>query len=482
VIERRLPFWVDPEVAFTLFDDERFAFWLDDGSGSDSARSYQGFASPWSWCAEMPPGTSGVTVRRVGKTLEPGAREPLDGFQGSVFDLLRATTPGLSPGEPAWTHTIGGLGWVGWFGYELGARLTGTPHRRARYPDAAMMLVDRLLVFDHADHSIRVRMPDADDPSRHPAAAAADRLWLDEVVAALGGLVGRAPVEPVARTGPARPAWLRHGRAEYLRLLEQCRGSIVRGDAYQICLTDEIIVPEAIDSARAYHRLRRASPTAHGGLIRYGEVTLLSSSPELFLRVSPGGLLETGPIKGTRPRGGTPGEDEALATELRNDPKEIAENIMIVDLMRNDLGRIAAVGSVEVPDLLRVESYRTVHQLVSTVRASLQPGGCWVDALESCLPAGSMTGAPKHSAMTAIDRLEAGPRGLYAGAFGQMGLNGGVELAVTIRSLVVGSDLTTIGVGGGVTEGSRPDREFDEILIKAAALLEAAEAELRATA
>ncbi|MEV1131859.1 chorismate-binding protein [Agromyces sp. NPDC049794] len=465
-----LPFWVDPEVVFTtLFRHETTAFWLDSGFGATAGVSYLGAPSPASMVAM--PDASGRGVRLESPTGGLCSRHP-----GSVFDILRETTAtghaadagGPSPGPGRGSGL--GLGWVGWLGYELGAQLVGTPHHRSPLPDFALMFADRVIAFDHAARTITLRVPEG-SPS-------ADR-WVDEASAAIEALRGRnvAPPPP-APAAPRALATLRHPRDAYLRMLHECGEAITRGDAFQICLTNEITIESSLDPVDTYLRLRRANPSHHAGFLRFGEVALLSSSPEQFLDIRPDGRVETMPIKGTRRRGASVTEDAALVNELASDPKERAENIMIVDLMRNDLSRVAELGSVVVHGLLRVESYRNVHQLVSTISARIAEGRSWVDVLEACLPAGSMTGTPKHSAMTIIDRLERGPRGPYAGAFGYLGTDGRVDLAMTIRSLVVQPDVATIGTGGGITASSVDILEFDETLLKAEPLLAAASATL----
>jgi anthranilate/para-aminobenzoate synthase component I len=466
-----LPFWVDPEVAFTeLLRDEPTAFWLDSGFGATSGVTYLGAPSPSSMIAM--PDASGRGVRLSSPSGGLRSRHP-----GSVFDLLRETTATTSPvdriasdSDPDQDPGLG-LGWVGWLGYELGAQLVGTPHHRSALPDFALMFADRVIAFDHAARTITLRVPEGSPPDG----------WVGETTAALEALRGREPAPllpaPARAVAPA-PATLRHPRNEYLRMLRECAAAITRGDAFQICLTNEITIEANLDPVDTYLRLRRANPSHHAGYLRFGEVALLSSSPEQFLDIRPDGRVETMPIKGTRRRGASVAEDADLVRELAADPKERAENIMIVDLMRNDLSRVAELGSVAVHGLLRVESYRNVHQLVSTISARIAEGRSWVDVLAACLPAGSMTGTPKHSAMTIIDRLERGPRGPYAGAFGYLGTDGRVDLAMTIRSLVVRPDVATIGTGGGITASSIDELEFAETLLKAEPLLAAASAAL----
>jgi anthranilate synthase component 1 len=185
------------------------------------------------------------------------------------------------------------------------------------------------------------------------------------------------------------------------------------------------------------------------------------------------GVIRTRPIKGTRRRGRTPAEDDLLRTELRADPKERAENLMIVDLMRNDLERIATPGTVAVTGLFEVETLRHVHQLVSTLEARIAPGTTVSSVLDATFPAGSMTGAPKHAAMTLLQAMEGGRRGVYSGCFGRIGSDGSLELAMTIRSIVIGPTGATVGAGGGITAGSVPGQELAEVALKARALLAA---------
>jgi para-aminobenzoate synthetase component 1 len=254
-------------------------------------------------------------------------------------------------------------------------------------------------------------------------------------------------------------------------MIVECQAAIDAGDAYQLCLTTEARVAVTPDPFETYLALRVANPSHHGAFFSAGDVSLLSSSPELFLSVAPDGTIESQPIKGTRRRGMTRERDEALVAELLASDKERAENLMIVDLMRNDIARVSEVGSVSVPRLLAVETYAHVHQLVSTVRGQLAAGLTGVNAVRACFPAGSMTGAPKFSAVTILDRLEHRARGVYAGAFGYFGLDGRVELSMVIRSILLDADGATVGSGGGITVLSVPAEELAEMKLKSSALL-----------
>ncbi len=236
-------------------------------------------------------------------------------------------------------------------------------------------------------------------------------------------------------------------------------------------------MPGRHDAVAVFRRLRQASASHHAGLIRIGGTTLVSSSPERFLEVRDG-RVHTHPIKGTRPRSTDPDRDRALAEHLRADPKEQAENVMIVDLMRNDLSRVCDPSTVGVDRLLEVETYPTVHQLVSEVSGRLVPGTTIGGLLDAAFPAGSMTGAPKQSAMHILAGLEGEERGIYSGAFGWIGDDGAADLAMVIRSVVVEQDAAWVGAGGGITWRSVAASEVAEVGIKARAPLAALGAEV----
>lgn len=441
---RRLSSWIDPETAYLrYFADSPRSFWLDSGTHAVSGYSYVG------------DGTDLLTADLSLGTVTWSRADGDDSASSGFFDALRTefTEPGERPPVGEFTR-----GLVGWIGYEIGARSSGTPAHPSRYPDAAMLRPDRMLVFDHASRVVTALERAAESTRAEPFE------WLN----APDNRAHDVPLD----TGVHAALW-RHSPEEYAALIEEAQAEIRLGNAYQLCLTNEIRVDGAFDPVEVYRRLRQTSPTHHGGLIRADGISLVSSSPEQFLRVTPEGTVTTRPIKGTRPRGATPEHDAVLEAELLGSDKERAENLMIVDLMRNDLGRVAVTGSVSVTQLLAVESYAQVHQLVSTVTASLADGVSGVDAVESAFPAGSMTGAPKLSAMTILDRLESGPRGVYSGAFGYFGADGAIDLAMVIRSILIDPSGASIGTGGGITALSVPRDEIEETRVKAAALLAA---------
>lgn len=410
--------WVDPEWAWCGWaGGYGHAFWLDAGPGAASGISWVGIGVP----------VAAEAVRAV----------PLSGaaHHGSLLG-----------------------GWVGWLGYDGAAVRAGVP---GSYPasdrDDAWLRVSAVARFNHGLRTVTVfAQTDA-----------------EALAAEIAELRAPAAAAPAAR----RRARARVSPGAYAGLVEQCRTSIAAGDAYQLCLTTRFSVPGATDAHDTYRRLR-ASVSAHrGGLIRIGERTLLSASPESFLSVN-GGVVRTRPIKGTRPRHPDRATDAALTEELRTDVKERAENVMIVDLMRNDLSRVCRVGSVTVEDLFAVESYPAVHQLVSTVAGELVAGITLGELLDATFPAGSMTGAPKLSAMRILAEHEGAPRGVFAGCFGWVTPDGDAELSMVIRSIVVDPDAAYVGAGGGVTWLSDPAREVAEVAVKARGPLAALGADL----
>jgi para-aminobenzoate synthetase component 1 len=478
---KQLSNWIDPESAFlSVFATSPRAFWLDSGVHASTGFSYLGDGSEL-LTASVIEGTVTKSTTIRDSTATTQTTQTTQTTNATIFDALRTelaaetrnahepsrtqahNTARSAPNttEPFDSVPTGEFapGWVGWIGYEAGAHANGTPVHPSRYPDAAFLRPARMLVFDHSVGTVTAI-------ERHDPFATTNPFdWLS-------GLSNAIPDTPRPADGNRTARW-RHPAPAYAALIAEAQAEIRRGNAYQLCLTNEITLDGDFDPLELYRRLRHASPSHHGGLIRVDGTALVSSSPEQFLRVTPDGTITTRPIKGTRPRGRTPEHDAQLEAELVGSDKERAENLMIVDLMRNDLGRVAVTGSVAVTQLLAVESYAQVHQLVSTVTAQLADGVDAVDAVESAFPAGSMTGAPKISAMTILDRLEAGPRGVYSGAFGYFSSDGAVDLAMVIRSILIDAGGASVGTGGGITALSIIDEEIEETRVKAAALLAA---------
>jgi len=378
------------------------------------------------------------SVMGAALSLVEDAREALKdlaGFVDNEIDLPFDFRPGL----------------VGAFSYE---------------GEEKFMLVDRAIVLDHQKLTawfIGVFESEAEFNS-----------WRDAALLRLALIGGEGAIYRHANRVETIDSSLvhsLHSDSEYLGLIEEAKEAIARGDAYQLCLTNQLTIETEVDPFAVYLRLREANPAPYLSYLKLGSTSVVSSSPEQFLRVSYSGVVSSKPIKGTRPRSADAELDKQLAEELRSNEKERAENLMIVDLMRNDLGQVSEPSDVVVAKLFEVESYATVHQLVSTITAVLKLGLDVFDAVNAAFPAGSMTGAPKQSAMSILSELEGAPRGIYSGCFGYVSLTGAADLAMTIRTIVFESGKASIGIGGGITIDSDPEAELMETKLKARALL-----------
>lgn len=402
----------------------------------------------------------------------------------SLFDLLKAR---LAKRQVACDEALPfhfNLGYVGYLGYELKSETIGARAHPSLSPDATFMLATRMIAFDHdAQKTYLLHMVDANESLNSQAQA-----WFDAVSRRIARPVVKAHAE---RPVPALPrihltldeveAWIvkhahmRHSRAQYIAKINEALAEIVDGESYEVCLTN--IIEFMLDDAPAdlYRMMRSLTPAPYAGYFAVDDFHLVSSSPERFVRVDSARCAEAKPIKGTRPRGATPEEDAAQIADLRNSEKDRAENLMIVDLLRNDLGQVSTIQSVHVPKLFDIETYSHVHQLVSTIRSTLKPGVSTVDAVRAVFPGGSMTGAPKRRTMEIIDRLEEGPRGAYSGALGWFGLGGACDFNIVIRSVAVHGRRAQFGVGGAITALSDPAEEFEETMVKARGMVEAVE-------
>ncbi|WP_285320243.1 aminodeoxychorismate synthase component I [Pseudarthrobacter sp. lyk4-40-TYG-27] len=417
--------------------------------------------------------SAGSSVAKV-----PG---PFFRWLNTVWGRRAVRTPEGYPGEFT-------LGWLGCLGYEL-KRETGGSDLSAPTPDAALIFAGRAVVLDHAEGTawlLALAAPDADEWLDRARAAVQAAASAATTPAGPAGAVGTGAVgagDAGGSTGVGRPGppvfRSRDTGARYRAKIAAAQHEIAQGNTYEVCLTTTLearIPAETLDPWATYLALRRRSPAPFASYLRLGGLSVASTSPERFLKIAADGGMRAEPIKGTRRRAADPQEDSQLRADLATSVKDRAENIMIVDLLRNDLSHFAVPGSVTVSRLCAIESYATVHQMVSTIDARLLPGAARAEAVAACFPAGSMTGAPKISTMAILDRLEAGPRGFYSGAIGYFSLNSATDLAVAIRTLVIdasgdGAADLTLGVGGAITSDSDPDDEYDEIRTKAFGVL-----------
>jgi para-aminobenzoate synthetase len=445
---RHLDWMPDPERAFVrIYGQSRNAFWFDSSAEGERGRfSFMGDSEgPLASVITYDIEAGEVRVERGGRV---GVRSE------SIFDYLDRELARLRPVSADLPFDFD-CGFAGYLGYELKAECDGAAAHRASTPDAAFVLADRLIAFDHRERCayLVALTPDVGEG------------WIEATERRLAEL----PALDEPRALPSPPLIPRRSRRRYRDDIEACKRYLTAGHSYEICLTDTLETETDADPLDLYRALRRVNPAPFASYLRFGDLAVLSSSPERFLSVDRDGRAETRPIKGTSRRGATPTEDARLAAELRGGTKSRAENVTIVDLMRNDLGRVCEIGSVEVPELIQVESYETVHQLVSGISGRLRPDLGPLDAVRACFPPGSMTGAPKRRTMEIIDELEGAARGVYSGAIGWLGTGGACDLSVAIRTIVIDAGKTTIGAGGAIVVDSDPEQEIAEMLLKAAA-------------
>jgi para-aminobenzoate synthetase len=471
LVVRRLDSLPDPERAFAhIYGASPNAFWLDSSAAGERGRfSFMGDSEgPLAAVATYDLESGEVRIERDGE-VEVRA-ESIFEYLGRELARLRPLAADLPCGFDC--------GFAGYLGYELKAECDGAAAHRATTPDAAFILADRLIAFDHRErHTYLLALPPPESELHQISgpvgrkfdavrSAVEPERWIDEMEARLARLPALNEPPVIAPSPELCP---RRSRQRYREDIEACKRYLTAGHSYEICLTDTFETEIDVDPLELYRALRRANPAPFASYLRFGGLAVLGSSPERFLSVDRDRQAETRPIKGTSPRGATPAEDTRLAAELRGGIKSRAENVTIVDLMRNDLGRVCEIGSVEVPELMAVESFETVHQLVSSVSGRLRPELTPVDAVRACFPPGSMTGAPKRRTMEIIDELEGAARGVYSGAIGWFGLGGACDLSVAIRTIVLERGLASIGAGGAIVVDSDPTEELEEMALKAGA-------------
>jgi para-aminobenzoate synthetase component 1 len=381
-------------------------------------------------------------------------------------------------------------GAMGYFGYDLGRFVERIPEQTtddAPMADCHLGFYGSVLTIDHVENRAWVSAIGAPETDPKTAKRLAERRageWMERVE---GGRLAGCPSEAGVGTPalqramagmrvPALQVRSNFGREEYVRAVARAKEYIAAGDIYQVNLSQRLHAPLATTPFDLYCRLTDTNPAPFAAYFETPDCAVVSCSPERFLQVR-GGEVETRPIKGTRPRGATPEEDRGLAAELLASEKDRAENVMIVDLERNDLGRVCEFGSVHVPELFALESYATVHHLVSTVRGKLRPGTTALDCLRASFPGGSITGAPKVRSMEIIEEMEPTRRGVYTGAIGYLCFSGDMDVNIVIRTVVVKNGIAYFQVGGGIVADSDPEGEYQETIDKGQALARALAAE-----
>ncbi|MBD2252026.1 aminodeoxychorismate synthase component I [Nostoc parmelioides] len=460
VCSQKLDYYPDTEQAFVhLFGEYPHAFWLDSSLVEPglSRFSFMGGSGGInsllvSYCTQ----SQELTITQSGEVTRT---------QENIFDYLKREINRRRCPSDELPFDFN-CGFVGYFGYELKAESGSELEHPSSFPDAILLLSDRLIAFDHQEQTTYlVYLAPVDQ-----IASAKD--WFELTEKRLRTL---PPLPPLVPSTTSHPVTFRLSRSyqTYKDDISRCLKEIREGETYQVCLTNRLCTDTTADPLAFYRRLRQVNPAPYSAFLRFGEMAIACSSPERFLQIDRQGWVETKPIKGTVRRGETPEEDFLLRESLRSSEKERAENLMIVDLLRNDLGRVCQVGSIHVPKLMDVESYATVHQLVSTIRGLLSPDMDATDCIRMAFPGGSMTGAPKLRTMEIIDQLEQEARGVYSGAIGFLGVNGTADLNIVIRTAVLTPNQTSIGIGGGIVALSDVEMEFQETILKADALIQA---------
>jgi para-aminobenzoate synthetase component 1 len=380
----------------------------------------------------------------------------------------------------------GGL--AGFVGYDYGAVIEQLPAPRfddLNLPDAVLGLYDWVIAWDHQQERAWIISTGLPATGEERSTRAAERLaWVKRLLTgpSAGASGRRIPPHPLGVPAPSYPVTSARQSGEialqssftergYLDAVARVRDYIVAGDIFQANLSQRFEAPLEEDPWRLYRRLREVNPAPFAAYLEFDGIAVASASPERFLQLDTTGQVETRPIKGTRPRGTSPEHDAALSRALHDSEKDRAENLMIVDLLRNDLSRSCRPGTVRVPELFALERYRTVHHLVSTVTGTLVPDHDATDLLAAAFPGGSITGAPKVRAMEIIAELEPSRRGIYCGSIGYLSLTGAMDTSIVIRTFVCLGGRTWFSAGGGIVADSDPAQEYQETLDKARALI-----------
>lgn len=438
---------------FTLFKDTNDAIFLDSGRDHDGMGRY-----------------SIIAVHPFEKIVNKGSEtrvetpDDIEVLSGSPFDVLREKMTKYALNYDSDLPFIGGA--VGYFGYDLChhlENLTRSAVDDVDIPDLYLCFYNGAIIIDHLENAVYITDAELNEGGSERVDALSIRLEEGN----------ENPVQLEVAHHEEKATFMPNMDKEYyLSTIRRIKEYIRTGDIYQANMTQRFETELRDDPVALYKKLRDINPAPFASYLDFGDGQIVSSSPERFLKVRDG-KIETRPIKGTLPRGATPEEDERLKHELQNSKKDRSELLMIVDLERNDLSRVAKTGSVEVPELFVIESYATVHHLVSTVTAELRDDLTIVDLLEASFPGGSITGAPKIMAMKVIDELEPTQRNIYTGSIGYLDFNGNADLNIVIRTIVCKDEKAYFQVGGGIVWDSDEYKEYDETLDKARALMNA---------
>ena len=458
VISKKCAVYPDSAAVFKhLFSTSSTAVWLDSSqiiSGFSRFSYMGGITGPMSY--QLIYDAPSQTTTRI-----QGQKQTT--FAMSIFTYLKQALQSMKittdPNLPFDFHG----GFVGYFGYELNQETAPiTETKLAPHPDAQWLFLDRFIAFDHQEqccYVIAVSSPDQLD---------VNTAWVHTLCDAIQNIDDMPPPSSLSPY-PVEGQWLQ-APSDYQSRIQDCLDYINRGDSYELCLTNKLQFSYKIDPLQYYFNLRQCNPAPHAAFFKFADLAIACSSMERFLKIDQYRQIEAKPIKGTHPRGKTAAEDKELADDLQNNLKFRSEHLMIVDLLRNDLGKICQIGSVIVPDFMQVETYATVHQLVSRITGHLQADEHVIDCIRHTFPGGSMTGAPKIRSMNLLNQFETHARGIYSGSLGYISLNGAIDLNIVIRTAEITSQQISIGAGGAIVALSDVEEEFAEMVLKTRAL------------
>ena len=436
----KLSEWKDPEKVFvSLYGKKEHTFWLDS--------------------SKVEKGLSRFSYMGEAKEI---ISYSLDSKSKDIFLELNHELQKIKIEKTSLPFDFTG-GFVGYFGYELKVLCGYDNIHKSEYPDSLWYFVDRFLVFDHETNEMYlVCLTEEIEDAKAWCQNVKDKIQSVSILPD----VNHQKIKHLA-------FHLNRDKEQYLRDINLCKEYFKNGDSYEICLTNTITTEAEVDPLDLSRILRRVNPAPYAAYIKHGDFAILCSSPERFLKIDQNRWIESKPIKGTIKRGINQEEDLKLAKQLQTSEKDKAENLMIVDLLRNDLGKVCEIGSVSVSKLMEIETYQTMHQLVSTIRGRQKKDVSAIDCIKACFPGGSMTGAPKKRTMEIIDKLEKKARGVYSGALGFLSVSGTVDLNIVIRTIVVNKNKLSLGAGGAIVDQSDEEKEFEEMMLKAQALIDA---------
>ncbi len=449
----------DSVIFYNLFRQSKYSFWLDSSKliAGHSRFSIMGSVEDTY--------DKAVLFERDVKELTIAQNGQKSVYKRDLFEYLTEEMDNnLSQPLTQFPFSFNG-GFIGYFGYELKSELNFKTSHYSQVPDAALIFSTRFLVLDHSDNKIYIVAIARDKNDQGVI-----QEWVNQTYKKLGNL---KPV-PVKKDNYFKDKLKFYGSQThdtYIENIKRCLTEIKNGESYEVCLTNQLAIDLSLDPMELYLNLRKINPAQYSAFLHFDDFSVCSSSPEQFLKLDRDRHVSTKPIKGTITKDNDPVTDEKNRLTLHDNEKFRAENLMIVDLLRNDLGRVSEIGSVSVPHLMAVECYETLHHLVSTVVGTLESKYNAIDLLKATFPGGSITGAPKTRTMEIIDKLEKVARGPYTGSIGFLSLCGAAELNIIIRTAVLKGGKITIGSGGAIIALSDPQEEFDETLLKAFPLI-----------